>query len=80
MASSIKRQYINFAGVDFTNDASVVNLNRSPDAVNVYKNYSSTQGNCIETRPGYKNIACFNNKINGMYFINSTNVLIHSRN
>lgn len=78
MASSIKRQYINFAGVDFTNDASVVNLNRSPDAVNVYKNYSSTQGNCIETRPGYRLLHCFNEKINGMFFISSSSVLVHS--
>lgn len=78
MASSIKRQYINFAGVDFTNDASVVSLSRSPDAVNVYKNYSSTQGNCIETRPGYKYLACFGDKINGMFFISSSSVLVHS--
>lgn len=78
MASSIKRQYINFAGVDFTNDASIVSLSRSPDAVNVYKNYSSTQGNCIETRPGYRLLGCFNERINGMFFISSSNVLVHA--
>lgn len=78
MASSIKRQYINFAGVDFTNDASIVSLSRSPDAVNVYKNYSSTQGNCIETRPGYRLLGCFNERINGMFFISSSSVLVHA--
>ncbi len=50
MATSVKRQYTNLAGVDFKNDESLVNLNRSPDALNVYKDYSA-EGNCIQTRP-----------------------------
>lgn len=56
MATSIKRQYIDLAGVDFKNDESLVNLNRSPDALNIYKDYT-TEGNCIQSRPGYRKLA-----------------------
>lgn len=77
MATPIKRQYTDLAGVDFKNDESLVNLNRSPDALNVYKNYSG-EGNCIQTRPGYSKLAEFDGKINGLYMYNSTTALVHA--
>lgn len=78
-ATPIKRVYSNFRGVDFANEPSIVNLNRSPDALNVWKNYSTTQGRCIETRPGYDFIYQFQGKkINGFYFFNDSEVLVHA--
>lgn len=76
MATSIRRQYIDLAGIDLRNDESLVNLNRSPDALNVYKDYS-TEGNCIQTRPGFSEIGQFDGNINGLYFYNSK-ALVHS--
>lgn len=64
---SIKRVYSSFRGVDFTNDPAIVNLMRSPDAVNVWKNYADTQGNCIEQRPGYQLLGIFGAYIYGLY-------------
>ena len=77
MATPIKRQYTNLAGVDFKNDESLVNLNRSPDALNVYKDYTG-EGNCIQTRPGYSKLAEFEGNINGLYMYNSTIALVHA--
>lgn len=75
--SSIKRTYSNFRGVDFSSDPSIVNLSRSPDALNVYKNYSDTQGSCIETRPGIKLLGSFGGNINGLY-IYKNKALVHA--
>lgn len=77
MATPVKRQYSNLAGVDFKNEESLVDLNRSPDALNVYIDYEN-EGNCIRTRPGYKELGKFNGKINGMYIYNTTTMLVHS--
>ena len=77
ISTPLRRTYSNFRGVDFTNDPSLVLLSRSPDALNVWKNYKDTQGSCIETRPGYRELANFIDKINGMYFYNDK-VLIHA--
>lgn len=75
--TSIKRTYANFRGVDFSSDPSIVNLSRSPDALNVWKNYSDTQGSCIETRPGIKSLGNFGGSINGLY-IYKNKALVHS--
>lgn len=77
MATPVKRQYINLAGVDFKNEESLVELNRSPDALNVYINYEE-EGNCIRTRPGYTKIAQFDGNINGMHMYNNTIMLVHA--
>ena len=76
---SIKRQYTDLAGVDFKNDAALVNLNRSPDALNIYKDYTG-EGNCIQTRPGYKELADFGSEyaINGFYMYSDTVALVHA--
>lgn len=75
--ASLKRTYTNFRGIDFANDPALVDLSRSPDALNVWKNYSDTQGSCVETRPGYVKLSNFQNKINGMY-IYKGQALIHA--
>lgn len=75
--TSIKRTYSNFSGVDFANEPGIVNITRSPDALNIWKNYSDTQGSCIETRPGYVKLANFENQIYGFYVFNG-NAFIHS--
>lgn len=76
MATTIKRQYTDLAGIDLKNDESLVNLNRSPDALNIYKDYSS-EGNCIQTRPGYHKLADFIGNINGLYIYNNI-ALVHA--
>lgn len=77
ISTPIRRTYSSFRGVDFANDPSLVLLSRSPDALNVWKNYKDTQGSCIETRPGYRELANFMSKINGIYFYNDK-ALIHA--
>lgn len=76
-STSIKRTYTNFRGVDFANDPALVDLTRSPDALNVWKNYSDTQGSCIETRPGYRKLGNFESNINGIYIYNNK-ALVHA--
>lgn len=75
--TSVKRTYANFRGVDFSSDPSIVNLSRSPDALNVWKNYSDTQGSCIETRPGIKLLGSFGTNINGLH-VYKNKALVHA--
>ena len=86
ISTPLRRTYSDFRGVDFANDPSLVLLSRSPDALNVWKNYKDTQGSCIETRPGYKLLATFEKevneemvgeKINGLYMYNNK-ALVHA--
>ena len=76
MATSVKRQYTNLAGIDLKNDEGLVSLNRSPDALNVYKDYSN-EGTCIQTRQGYYKLGDFSGCINGLYIYNNK-ALIHA--
>ena len=78
MATGIKRTYTDFKGVDFLNEPSLVDITRSPDALNVWKNYKDTEGTCIETRPGYRKIAQIGTKINGIYIYSTTKAIVHS--
>ena len=78
MATGIKKTYADFSGVDFLNEPTLVSITRSPDALNVWKNYRDAQGTCIETRPGYRKIAQIGNRINGIYIFSLTKALIHS--
>ena len=50
MATLVPRIYANFRGVDFRGDE--INLTRSPDSLNVWKDYKETES--IRTRPGMK--------------------------
>lgn len=82
-AIGVKRTYADFAGVDFMNDSTFVLPNRSPDALNVWKNYTDEKGGCIETRPGYKKIWDFEligSAIGGMYMWSSGVAIIHQNN
>lgn len=74
------RVYNNFAGVDFNSDSTMVQLNRSPNCVNMYKNYNSSLGQAIETRPGFVNLLRLSGKIYGIHFVKteSLKVLVHS--
>ena len=63
------RVYNNFAGVDFTSDSTMVQLNRSPNCVNMYKNYNSRLGQAIETRQGFRNLLRLSGNIYGLHFV-----------
>lgn len=62
-----RKSYSNLAGVDFSQLSSLVAAYRSPDALNVWKDYASTAGKAIETRPGYQLIASVTEQIYGMH-------------
>ena len=79
--SLITRNYKNFKGVDFSNRKDEVSLYRSPDALNVWKNYKSSFGRCIETRPDVELIDTFDYSIFGLFFytINTIDhMIVHS--
>lgn len=79
--SLITRNYTGFRGVDFSNRKDEVSLYRSPDALNVWKNYKSSNGRCIETRPDIELIDTFDNPVYGLFFytINTVDhMIIHS--
>lgn len=74
----IPREYNNFRGVDFSNSA--VSLRRSPNSINMWKNYENNNGTCAETRPGMKLLDQFGNQIFGLFFykvLDETKVLLH---
>ena len=76
MAIGIKRVYNNFRGVDFLNESSLVDLRRSPDALNVWKNYQDSQGLCIETRQGFRLLGTIGEgKVNGLYVLGDTAIV-----
>ena len=69
----VTRNYTNFRGVDFSNRKDEVSLYRSPDALNVWKNYKSSNGRCIETRPDLELIGTYDNTIFGLFFYTINN-------
>ena len=74
---TVNRKYSNFRGVDFSN--SEVNLYRSPDSVNMWKNYDDGEG--IETRPGMELLGEFGSQIFGLFFYriqNTLQVVVHA--
>ena len=76
--SLITRNYANFKGVDFTDNE--VALTRSPDSLNLWKNYSKL-GKCIETRPDIALVETYDNTIFGLFFYkvgNTEMMLVHS--
>jgi hypothetical protein len=73
MAELVPRIYANFRGVDFRGEE--INLVRSPDCLNVWKDYKETES--IRTRPGMELKVSFPSKVYGVYFFNSL-MLVHS--
>ena len=69
----ISRIYSGFRGVDFRGDE--INLIRSPDALNVWKDYKNTES--IRTRPGMEQKVYFPAAVYGVFFFNGT-MLVHS--
>lgn len=57
MADIVTRVYNNFRGVDFRGEE--INLMRSPDALNVWKDYKETES--IRTRPALEFHECYEN-------------------
>ena len=60
----ITRIYSNFRGVDFRGEE--INLVRSPDALNVWKDYKETDS--IRTRPAMELFSNFQDTVHGIYF------------
>ena len=56
------RTYQRLKGVDFSSDEAQVALQRSPNSLNMYKNYSVELGQCVETRPGFRRQVVFPEK------------------
>ncbi len=76
--SLITRNYTNFMGVDFSDNE--VNLMRSPDSINMWKNYKNNLGKCIETRPDLELLKTFSNTVFGLFFYkvgNKEHMLVH---
>lgn len=69
----VSRIYSGFRGVDFRGDE--INLIRSPDALNVWKDYKRTDS--IRTRPGMEQKVYFPATVYGVFFFNGT-MLVHS--
>lgn len=69
----ISRIYGNFRGVDFRGDE--INLVRSPDSLNVWKDYKETES--IRTRPGLESKDSFEDTINGIFFFKDC-LIVHS--
>ena len=73
MSEKVSRIYSNFRGVDFRGEE--INLARSPDALNMWKDYKETES--IRTRPGLHRIyEASSERINGIYFYNGA-MLVH---
>ena len=69
----ISRIYCNFRGVDFRGEE--INIIRSPDSLNVWKDYKETES--IRTRPGMKLNVSFSDPVYGMFFFRG-GLYVHS--
>ena len=66
MADIVSRIYSNFRGVDFRGEE--INLVRSPDSLNVWKDYRETES--IRTRPAMKKEVTFSNPVQHISIFN----------
>ena len=73
MADIVSRIYSNFRGVDFRGEE--INLLRSPDSLNVWKDYRKTES--IRTRPEMKLDTSFTDTVYGVFFYGNK-TLVHS--
>lgn len=73
----ITRNYSGFRGVDFRGEE--INLTRSPDSLNVWKDYKETES--IRTRPGMELSVSFDDTVYGVFFYTANGIdmiLVHS--
>lgn len=73
----VRRIYSNFRGVDFRGEE--INLVRSPDSLNIWKDYKKTES--IRTRPKMELSEEFNETVWGVFFYKAGNenmTLVHS--
>ena len=73
MAEIVSRIYSNFRGADFRGEE--INLVRSPDCLNVWKDYRHTES--IRTRPKLELKESFSAPVYGVFFFNDE-MLVHS--
>ena len=73
MAEIVSRIYSNFRGVDFRGEE--INLVRSPDALNVWKDYKKTES--IRTRPSMALLNEFAETVYGIFFFQDK-MIVHS--
>lgn len=73
MATIESRIYSNFRGADFRGEE--INLVRSPDCLNVWKDYKETES--IRTRPGLELFEAFDSPVYGVFFYKDI-VFVHS--
>lgn len=66
--SLIFREYKDFCGVDFSSRRDEIALNRSPEALNMWRNYKSSHGLCVETRPDVELVKEYEDTVYGLYF------------
>lgn len=71
----VSRIYSSFRGVDFRGEE--INLVRSPDSLNVWKDYKETES--IRTRPGLELKQSFGARVYGIFFFGG-DLLVHSGN
>lgn len=69
----VPRIYANFRGADFRGEE--INLVRSPDCLNVWKDYKETES--IRTRPEMELLESFDNTVWGVFFYKDM-LLVHS--
>ena len=77
MAEKISRIYSNFRGVDFRGEE--INLTRSPDSVNMWKDYRETES--IRTRPDIERVRAFADTVYGIFFYSAGGIdaiIVHS--
>lgn len=77
MADLVSRVYGNFRGVDFRGEE--INLVRSPDSLNVWKDYKETES--IRTRPEMAIEKAFAEPVHGIFFFEGASgeeMLVHS--
>lgn len=75
MAEIVSRVYNNFRGVDFRGEE--INLVRSPDSVNVWKDYKETES--IRTRPGCEKVVDIGSgaQVYGIFFFKHEMIVHH---
>lgn len=67
-----RRVYGALRGIDLVSNPAQMSLSRSPDCLNVWKDYSDTAGTAIETRNGFKTKGTLSSTIHGIHRLHNT--------